>query len=206
MNNPFIVGIAAVAGAGKDTLCELLRKELYSLYGLNSERVGFGDKLKEECREVIFQETGIDILSCSREEKEKVRPRIVEYAENLRHGSKGTYWVNKADETIQSLDTDIVIISDARFADYPNAEHYYIKYYRNGLLIHLTQFRSLDGPDKLKYFSILGPPNEVEAEHDPKIKAEADICIQWKFGDKNPYLVKYLASQIYDRYLIHINK
>ena len=83
-----IIGISGVAGAGKDTFADILEKELDS-FALSHDRYSLAEPLKKDVRGLIIEKFGIDILSCTREEKDLVRPLIVGFAEVTRKMSKG---------------------------------------------------------------------------------------------------------------------
>ena len=59
-----IIGIAGVAGAGKDTFYSLLSQRMFC------KRASFADFLKKEVRPWCGDQYGIDPCTCSREEKE----------------------------------------------------------------------------------------------------------------------------------------
>jgi len=65
-----IIGLAGVAGAGKDLFCKLLSEEL------DCQRFSLGDELKEEIKPHCLKHFNIDPTTCSREDKNFLRPSL----------------------------------------------------------------------------------------------------------------------------------
>ena len=167
-----MIGISGIAGSGKDLFCKFLLKEI------KGSRIALADPLKEETRGFILQKYGIDILSCSLEEKNKVRDLLVFYGGIKRYESKGTYWTDKAQKKADNC-KHVPIVTDIRYAEYQNDEIHWLKAKNKGTLIHLRKYCEVEtfGPQvKRVYFD---PPNEDEKRNDPKIRAKADYCIEW---------------------------
>ena len=167
-----MIGISGIAGSGKDLFCKFLLKEI------KGSRIALADPLKEETRGFILQKYGIDILSCSLEEKNKVRDLLVFYGGIKRYESKGTYWTDKAQKKADNC-KHVPIVTDRRYAEYQNDEIHWLKAKNKGTLIHLRKYCEVEtfGPQvKRVYFD---PPNEDEKRNDPKIRDKADYCIEW---------------------------
>ena len=167
-----MIGISGIAGSGKDLFCKFLLKEI------KGSRIALADPLKEETRGFILQKYGIDILSCSLEEKNKVRDLLVFYGGIKRYESKGTYWTDKAQKKANNC-KHVPIVTDIRYAEYQNDEIHWLKAKNKGTLIHLRKYCEVEtfGPQvKRVYFD---PPNEDEKRNDPKIRDKADYCIEW---------------------------
>ena len=167
-----MIGISGIAGSGKDLFCKFLLKEI------KGSRIALADPLKEATRGFILQKYGIDILSCSLEEKNKVRDLLVFYGGIKRYESKGTYWTDKAQKKANNC-KHVPIVTDIRYAEYQNDEIHWLKAKNKGTLIHLRKYCEVEtfGPQvKRVYFD---PPNEDEKRNDPKIRDKADYCIEW---------------------------
>ena len=167
-----MIGISGIAGSGKELFCKFLLKEI------KGSRIALADPLKEETRGFILQKYGIDILSCSLEEKNKVRDLLVFYGGIKRYESKGTYWTDKAQKKADNC-KHVPIVTDIRYAEYQNDEIHWLKAKNKGTLIHLRKYCEVEtfGPQvKRVYFD---PPNEDEKRNDPKIRDKADYCIEW---------------------------
>jgi hypothetical protein len=184
------IGICGLAGSGKDLFVENLVNEI-SKAGLKAKRYSFGDNLKKEIAPIIFKEKGLNPLNCSREEKEAIRPILVDYAKQKRALSKGRYWIEKLEDTIGGdvEKPDIYCISDVRYAEYDKDEFYWLKKEKNGILVHISKFYKKDG----QIISHL-PPNEEEAKNDPILNQNADYKVIWEHGDKyaRRYIVQFL--------------
>ena len=175
-----MIGISGIAGSGKDLFCKFLLKEI------KGSRIALADPLKEETRGFILQKYGIDILSCSLEEKNKVRDLLVFYGGIKRYESKGTYWTDKAQKKADNC-KHVPIVTDIRYAEYQNDEIHWLKAKNKGTLIHLRKYCEVEtfGPQvKRVYFD---PPNEDEKRNDPKIRDKADYCIEWPHIENASY-------------------
>lgn len=181
-----IIGISGLAGDGKDSLCNLLRA-LFEEDGLQFERMAIADELKEECKQALLSIYNIDPITCSREEKDKIRDLLVFYAKVKREESKGTHWINKLGKRIQSLPKTegdrIICIPDVRHAEYEKDEVAWIKK-NKGILVHVKKYKIESSFPFKKTYSI--PVNSEEAYHTPKLEEVADFVIEWQDTSPNP--------------------
>ncbi len=185
-----IIGIAGLAGSGKDTMYELL-------HNINPKikRFALADALKTEIRNYVKNSFQIDILSCSREQKDLVRPLLVAHGKVRRIQTKGTYWTSYLEISIRDyLNQDpenIALITDIRYAEYEEDEHVWIKKI-GGCLVHLN----LILPDGKS----LAPINLEEASNDPILRELADYKVTWEkttpFSLNNEKLISQ-AKKIY---------
>lgn len=174
----FVIGIGGVATVGKDTLCEALMFRLFRS-GISSHRIALADKLKEETRQLILDKYSIDILNCTPQEKELVRPELVEFARERRIATQGRYWTNYVDSQLSSIPQEVIIVPDIRYANYESDEAFWV-HNKKGFLIHLSRFSYDDKGNKVW----VQPANTDEAENDPKIQALADFCLAWETRPK----------------------
>lgn len=172
-----ILGISGLAGSGKDTFYQMLSSRR------DFKRYALADELKKEIRDELIKDYNVDVLTCSRQEKEIVRPRLVEFAKKVRFESQGRHWVNLLESKILPLKEN-VCITDVRYDDYEKDEIYWLKQEMGGILVHISQYEELDD---IKIFA--KPPNEEEARNDPKVKNKADYIIEW------PRLLSYSNSR-----------
>jgi len=167
-----VIGITGVARVGKDTLCANLIKA-YKNEGLVAKRFALADELKDAMRIFLFDNFNIDILNCSPEDKELIRPLLVEFGRAKRIQSNGTYWTSLLYEKMlkaqQEQPFDIAIVTDIRYAEYDFDEVDWL-HSHDGTLIHLSRFL-LDG-------SLLQPPNQDEEKNDPILFEKADIVLR----------------------------
>ena len=162
-----VIGISGLAGSGKDTFFSLLSKRI------PVKRYALADELKLGIRDELINDYNIDILSCSRAEKEIVRPRLVEYAKKVRFESEGRHWVNLLEKKILPIKENICI-TDIRYDDYEHDEIYWLQQELKGVLVHVSQYQLVND---VKIFQ--SPPNEEEARNNPKIKRKANYVIEW---------------------------
>lgn len=178
-----IIGVSGLAGSGKDTFYQLLSRRR------NFKRFALADELKLAMRDELINDYNIDVLTCSREDKEVIRPRLVEFAKKVRLESNGRHWVELLEKKILPFKGD-VCITDVRYDDFEKDEIFWLKKEMNGVLVHVSQYEQLDN---IRIFT--PAPNEEEARNDPKIKKKADYIIEW------PKVLSYNNSMDLDRQL-----
>lgn len=172
MNAPKVIGLAGVAGSGKDTFFELLSKEV------NCQRYSLADGLKDEVNEWTKQSYGIDALTCSRLEKEIIRPFLVFHAGIRRTQSEGRYWIEKLSEKLDTRETNsqiIQVITDIRYDEYAKDEVHWLKEELGGKLVHISMYRRGEKGEIIEK----EPANFDEAKNDPVLRDSADHFIEW---------------------------
>lgn len=169
-----IIGLSGVAGAGKDLFFRLLSKKL------NCQKLSLADALKAEVAPFSKDQYGIDPLTCTRKEKNSIRPLLVFHGTFKRNLSEGRHWINKLNKEIKNNLTDsIVVITDIRYDDYPKDEVYWLKEELGGLLVHVSVYEETPSLCGSRHKNFKRPINEEEARNDPKIKAQADYAVEW---------------------------
>ena len=193
-----IIGISGVAGAGKDTFFNLL-----SQYA-PCRKYSLADELKRELNQWCRMHYGIDSQTCTREEKEIIRPLLVFHGALKRQASEGRYWIAKLNELIKDKFNGFKIVTDIRYDEYEYDEVSWLKNELNGILVHVSQWS--EEPDTytdmlVKKFKV--PANSEEAKNDPIIKEKSDFQIEWEFikngqiGELNSHIdgfVRWLAD------------
>ena len=164
-----VIGLSGVAGCGKDLFCKILLEESSGF-----KRFSLADKLKKDLREELKEDYGIDILDCSREEKDKVRPRLVEYGLKKRRLTAGRYWTTKLTSEILNFKKD-VCITDIRYDEYDADELFWLNKELGGVLLHISKFYKDKNNNKIFHEAA----NEEERQNDPRLKANADYVIEW---------------------------
>ena len=157
-----IIALTALAQTGKDTFCQVLIKELAKM-GYIGMRQALADSLKAELTDLLWENFGINIFNCSDEEKNLVRPLLVDYGKIKRQVSNGTYWWSLLEKKIEQTawqDNVVHIITDVRYAEYEKDENFFIQKH-NGILVHLSR----DG---------IIAPNKEEEKFDPILELMAD--------------------------------
>jgi len=181
-----IIGLSGVAGCGKDTMYALL-----SARNPNVKRFALADSLKQEIAPLLKDLYGIDIFTCSREDKNLVRQILVEHGKIRRIATNGTYWTNKLTQDIldyvNAAPENIAVITDIRYSVYEEDEIFWLKNKMGGHLVHIAMM--LNKGEKLQ------PPNKDEAENDPIVRKSSDLRIIWPriqpFSFKNLNLLNY---------------
>jgi hypothetical protein len=194
------IGLSGLAGAGKDLFCQLLIDSFQQL-GIKAKRYALADELKLELRNFMIQNYGIDVLNCSREEKELIRPLLVFHGNFRRNKSEGRCWTSRLENTIKDEYPDVAIITDIRYDQFEKDEVYWLKEEMAGVLVHISQYSWVDHTDiglmKFGRKVYLSPPNEFERENDPKVKAKAAYSVEWeKVADPKIHQHTYVADFI----------
>jgi len=175
-----IIGLAGVAGSGKDTFFDLLSKEI------NCQRYSLADELKREVNDWTESSYGINALDCSRLEKEIIRPFLVFHGQMRRTQTEGRYWIDKLSEEIDNevpLEPMLQVITDIRFAEYDRDEVHWLKEELGGTLVHISMY-SRDEDQNIIWRPAA---NECEEKNDPILKNHTDWFIEWpKLSPLNP--------------------
>ena len=203
----FFIGLSGFAGCGKDLFSDLLGEELESR-DISSSKVSIAESLKVECRSSLVRLTGIDILNCTREEKNKVRDYLVFYGLVMRDRSGGRHWIDRTSERINRWDSifprepvaTLEYIPEICEADMEGLEEESEEW--DGGFPHvfcITDIRydeykkdevywvkkELKG--KLVHLTKEGSPaaNSFEEENDPRLQEKADYKIVWPDCNSN---------------------
>ena len=195
MKNKTIIGLSGYAGSGKDLFCEILC-ELRPEF----KRKSLADKLKVALRDRILEESNIDVLSCSREEKNSVRYKLVEYAKEKRMATEGRYWISKLNQDVVQEDS-CVCITDIRYDDYLHDEVYWLKEELDGILLHIERYDIINNNKKF-----LEAPNEEERRNDPKLKAKATYNLLWPSFTGTHEEIKRQAGGYVETFLAWLDK
>lgn len=103
-----IIALIGENGVGKTTVSKIF-KRLFKKNNKNLKRKSFAKKVNK----TFFQITGTDFHSLSREEKEKVRPLFIKYAEGCKKVFGEDVWVKGVFKNYDSKSD--IIIDDLRF-------------------------------------------------------------------------------------------
>lgn len=202
-----VVAIGGVAGSGKDTLALLLEKELRS-FGFTTQKISFAEPLKWEVRDFCVKHYGIDPATCSRAEKNFVRPILVEHASLMRALTHNTHYVNILESKIDCFygETDFIIVPDLRFYESDNDEVPWVKS-RGGRVVHVSRWLNSSADSAPPFRSFVTPANATEAANDPTVKEAADYQLYWEsldgesFHKLSHYAEKIIQWMINDDFL-----
>lgn len=192
-----VIGVSGVAGAGKDTFFEIFENLLG--YKRRIRRFALADALKDECSTWTLPNYGIDARTCSRENKELIRPFLVLHAKFKREESKGRHWLEKIYYDISSYknSNDIALITDIRYNEYDKDEVSWLKNELNGILLHVSMYTAIPDPNEgalILHFK--KPCNEEEEKNDPLVKKAADYRLEWPKIENDPNFKKKLVPYV----------
>ena len=190
-----VIGLSGVAGAGKDLFFSLLSKRL------NCQKFSLADALKTETVPFCRDQYGIHPLTCSREEKDLIRPLLVFHGTFKRDLSEGRHWIEELNKKINknNLTNSIVIITDIRYDDYSKDEVYWLKRELGGILVHISLYEEIPSLCGSHTKNFKGPINDEEARNNPKLESQADYNVRWKKAQNNkekelePYIDGFIS-------------
>jgi hypothetical protein len=175
VNLPKIIGISGNATVGKDLFYKLLSRRLIDT---QVKRFAFADALKEEVAPMILSEYGFNINKCSKEQKELIRPFLVNYGKKKRDETNGRYWIDILDNQVKHFHGQnqeaVACITDCRYDVYEDDEVSWIKEENDGILVHIQKFTLVSGKQ-----IFIPPANNDEAENEPKLIKKANYKIIW---------------------------
>ena len=156
------IGIAGAARAGKDTLCRALIRE-FSKINIPSVRKSIaGDTVKSDLKQILKDKFELDSFTEVTEEKEFMRPFLVEYGKMQRAKTQGRYFI----EGFIPEKNAVNILPDIRYVEYPKDEVHWLKNEVKGLLIFIKRKGILDA-------------NDTERVNNFIIKEMADHTVEW---------------------------
>ena len=189
MDNCKIIGLSGVASSGKDCFYKLLESKLKKAH-LEIARYAIADRLKEELRNFAGWYYELDLMTCTPEQKEDMRPLMVFHGNYMRKITDGKYWVDFLKREIERKNFEgVVCITDIRYDEYNPDEVDWLKNELGGTLVHISRYKRLkltkaieqiSGPDVAEIKSYIQPANDHEAANDPKIKEKADYNLEWE--------------------------
>jgi hypothetical protein len=164
------IGIAGAARAGKDTLCRGIIHEL-KVYKIDAVRKSIaGDTVKTDLKNLLLERFNINSFTENAEQKEFIRPLLVEYGKMQRNKTQGRYFI---DGFIPTPDV-VNILPDIRYVEYPEDEVHWLKNEVKGLLIFIKRKDIQDA-------------NDTEKINNKIISNMADYTLHWDtLNEKNP--------------------
>jgi hypothetical protein len=178
MKEPMLLGLAGVAGCGKDTFFTYLKKACEKK-SITIKRYSFGDELKHEVNKWTTNQYGIDAVNCCRPDKEKIRPFLISHGVIKRDRSEGQYWIQKVKNTIEKdpEPPDIACVTDVRYNQYKNDEASWIKN-RFGIVVYIQRLIKTEEAAELRV--PLEAKNPEELKNDPLVKDSANYIASVK--------------------------
>ena len=168
--NLSVIGIAGVAGSGKDTFGKIIG-DVFENSGGKVNYLSFAAKLKVEVSEISKKLYNIDPTNCTRDEKNLIRPLLLAHGAIMREKTQGQYWIEGVKNLI--IENNINIITDVRFCEYECDEVDWIQS-NGGIVVHITRFFEENGQR-----IYIMPDNEYEKRNDKTLKNKADYSFSW---------------------------
>jgi hypothetical protein len=192
-----IIGISGVGRAGKDSFYNFA-KQILEEKGISSGRWAFADELKKDLDPFIQEKFGFSAFTEITEEKDYIRPLMVEYGKIWRKKSKGSHWLDKIRPQILSEEgPQVRFITDLRFAAFGETDEAHFVQSNGGKIIHIEKLVPINGSGN---FEALAPANDEEKVNDPKVKKIADLKFRWNhFSDGKEELGKKAVSDFLER-------
>jgi hypothetical protein len=164
-----VIGISGAARSGKDTFFYLLNEKMKKM-NFSCNRSAFADNIKQELKDVILNNFGIDVFNPSEKEKNLIRPLLVAYGTDLGRALDENIWIKRILPKIkkeQKQQDVISVITDIR---YPNEQNFLRNTFNNFQSVHIERFNC-------------PPANKEEKTNNPKLRKNSDYIISW--GDFN---------------------
>lgn len=168
--NVNLIGIAGVAGSGKDTFAKLIGN-VFSENGTEVNYLSFAKKLKSETAAISKKLYNIDPTNCSRDEKNLIRPLLLAHGAIMREKTEGKYWIDGIKDLLD--ENKINIITDVRFCEYACDEVNWIQS-NGGIIVHISRFFEENG----QRIYIL-PDNEYEKRNDKNLNNKSNYSFSW---------------------------
>lgn len=169
-----IIGISGLARAGKNLFCDIAIQELNNR-GYSAKQYALAYFLKKDCEQFVKEKLNLNVFSENTEEKSIFREFLVWYGGVKRKQTEGRYWTSLLYKEIEKDPSDIVLVSDIRYAQYLKDEVQWIQNELQGKLVHISKYTVLSD-DTRKYTE---PPNEHERINDPLIRGLSDYTVEW---------------------------
>jgi hypothetical protein len=184
----FLVGVSGVARSGKNLFCDMVIEELTN-QGYTAKQFALADALKKDCEDFLKTKCDLDVYSDNTQQKTLFREFLVWYGDLRRKQTNGRHWIETMNNMIAQSECDVALVSDVRYAHYPNDELGWVLFEHEGLLVHLRRYERsstavIDEKGNLK-MDYIQAPNEHERINDPKLREGAHFKLNWPTVD-NP--------------------
>ena len=171
-----IIAISGVGRAGKDSFYQFAG-EFLEEKRISFARFAFADELKKDLDSFVQDKFGFSAFTDDTDQKNKIRPLMVEYGKIRRNESRGQYWLNKIKDVLLAEDgPQVRFVTDLRFARYGEGDELDFMKKNGAKIVHVERFTP---PDWLGNYEVIDPANDEEKTNDPLIKRAADVRFQW---------------------------
>jgi len=197
MNKLKIIALSGVAQSGKDSFFRFATNFLHEK-GLSTERFSFADELKKDLDSFIQDKFGFSAMTEISEEKNKIRPLMVEYGKIRRKESKGRHWIDQIrPKLLAESGAHVRFITDLRFAEFGAGDELGFVHEIGGKVIHIER---IEGKTWLGDWWPKEPANDEERKNDPIIKRAADVKFSWwDFMGGNEKLAQERVNEVLEQ-------
>lgn len=193
-----VIGVSGYARAGKDTFASIAI-DILKQNGFEAKQYSFAGALKEEVKDFLQKNCGVDVYTQDGELKKDIRDFLVWYGTTFWRKRDPKRWIRGVDLQIKSDGNnadgivkpkiDIAIISDVRYLNEAEWIHSW-----GGYLVHIAAYKWQDGSIDFKHTNIpdgkvkvfFDAPNEQEKINDPLVNAQSDIKVEWEIKGLAP--------------------
>ena len=162
-----MIGITGIARSGKDTLGLSLLKIINKSSKKKAKIYSIADILKKDLNYLIKKNFGFSSFTEDTNQKNLIRPILVEYGEAMKREHGDDVWIDKLIKSV-NFEKYIPIITDVRFDHEAKKlidEH-------DAFIIHISRVGA-------------EVPNDLEKQNDPKVKELSHLQYMWPtFGEK----------------------
>ena len=172
-----IIGLAGKAGAGKDTLFNILQ---HALAPTTTQRWSIGDIVRADLNKLDgLASNDINLFKLKGPQKEIWRPLMAAYGNACRQETEGRYFINELDWRLRFIQQPtlpiISVITDIRFDQFKHDEVNWVKEELKGKLVYIDRYTTdLDGNKSAIPFV-----NDLERSQDENLRKKADVIINW---------------------------
>ena len=150
MDDKIYVAFTGFARSGKDSFCSEFQKQVEDFCpNLKVDIVSFANHIRQEVGVFVQEQFGISAWTEENSEKEIIRHFLRGYGMS-RRSSDNLYFVKALEKQIQTVyaSSNVIIVSDLRFAQFEQDELSWLKSKRNNLHIHICRYKkdSFDAP------------------------------------------------------------
>lgn len=182
-----LVFISGFATVGKDLFADLL---IENLEPGKASKLSFASTIKEDCSQFLYEKCGVQDYN-DRKIKESIRPLWLWYGLYHRERTRGQYFIEKLKERIKACQSELIIITDCRYATYSGVDELDFAL-ESGVLVFIDKFKIQDGQSVYT-----GPANEAEGLNGPTLRSSAQYHVKWQDACGDPALVdSYCKPQV----------
>ena len=179
MDNKIYVAFTGFARSGKDSFCEQFEKQIMDNFpAISCEKGSFAEGLRREVFSFLQEQFGISAWTEDTKEKEIIRHFLRGYGMS-RRASDHLYFIKALDERLQYSHSDVILVSDLRFAVFEEDELTWLHNKKKKLHVHIARYKNNEDGRLVK----VEAPNEDEEENESKLEEAADLVLNLPWED-----------------------